>query len=145
MALGDALPNGGLRSYASMTYAGLKSMIYCGAGPDDARVKAAVSWIRKHYTVKENPGMGQNGIYYYIHTFAKALAAVGETEFADSMGTKHDWRVDLIEHLAAEQKENGSWVNSTPRWNEGDPNLASAFALLALSYCDQPSEVVLGK
>src|SRR5690606_19174736 len=29
------LPDGGLRSYASMTYAGLKSMIYCGLEKDD--------------------------------------------------------------------------------------------------------------
>ena len=42
--------NGGLRSYASMTYAGLKSMIYCGADPDDPRVKAAVEWARQHYS-----------------------------------------------------------------------------------------------
>ena len=31
------LPDGGLRSYGSMTYAGLKSMIYAGVGPDDPR------------------------------------------------------------------------------------------------------------
>ena len=37
--------DGGLRSYASMTYAGLKSMIYAGLGPDDPRVKAALKWL----------------------------------------------------------------------------------------------------
>jgi len=40
---------GGLRSYASMTYAGLKSMIYAGVDKDDPRVKAAMKWIQKHY------------------------------------------------------------------------------------------------
>ena len=54
-------PDGGLRSYGSMTYAGLKSMIYAGVGPDDPRVKAALTWIRKHYAVDENPGMGDAG------------------------------------------------------------------------------------
>ena len=63
--------NGGLRSYASMTYAGLKSMIYAGVDRDDQRVKAALSWIRKNYDVSENPGMGASGHYYYLHTFAK--------------------------------------------------------------------------
>lgn len=140
MAAGEALPNGGLRSYASMTYAGLKSMIYCGVGPDDARVKAAVAWIQKHYTVTENPGLGQTGAYYYYHTFAKALFALGQAEFADKDGTKHDWRAELTNHLASQQKENGSWVNMTQRWNEGDPNLVTAYALLALSYCDRPFE-----
>jgi squalene-hopene/tetraprenyl-beta-curcumene cyclase len=42
-------PEGGLRSYGSMTYAGLKSMIYAGVGPDDPRVKAAKKWIAEHY------------------------------------------------------------------------------------------------
>src|SRR5262249_53190953 len=46
-------PDGGLRSYGSMTYAGLKSMIYCGVGPDDPRVKAATKWIKDHYTLAE--------------------------------------------------------------------------------------------
>lgn len=137
---GDPLPNGGLRSYASMTYAGLKSMIYCGVGPDDARVKAAVAWIQKHYTVKENPGLGQTGAYYYFHTFAKALHALGQAEITDKEGAKHNWRVELLEHLGSQQKDNGSWVNSAQRWNEGDPNLVTAYAVLALSYCDRPFE-----
>ena len=70
-------PDGGLRSYGSMTYAGLKSMIYAGVGPDDPRVKAAFKWAQKHYDLKTNPGMGTAGLYYYYHTFAKALDAMG--------------------------------------------------------------------
>lgn len=128
--------NGGLRSYASMTYAGLKSMIYAGVGPNDPRVKAAFNWIKKHYTVESNPGMGEQGLYYYHHTFAKALDALGVDLVEDADGKKHDWRKDLADHLFAVQKPNGSWVNGAERWNEGDPNLATAYALLALSYCD---------
>ncbi|HJQ80775.1 MAG TPA: prenyltransferase/squalene oxidase repeat-containing protein, partial [Lacipirellulaceae bacterium] len=71
-------PDGGLRSYGSMTYAGLKSMIYAGVSRDDPRVKAAYDWICKHYTVTENPGMGDNGLFYYYHTFAKALSTIGD-------------------------------------------------------------------
>lgn len=130
--------NGGLRSYASMTYAGLKSMLYAGVGPDDPRVKAATSWIRKHYTVAENPGLGQQGLYYYLHTFSKALHVMGQAEFVDDSGKAHDWRSELIDFLGKQQQGNGSWVNSAPRWAEGDPNLATAFALLSLSYCDAP-------
>ncbi|MFN7805192.1 MAG: prenyltransferase/squalene oxidase repeat-containing protein [Planctomycetaceae bacterium] len=51
--------NGGLRSYASMTYAGLKSMIYAGVGPDDPRVKAAMDWRKEQYTLAVKPGLGQ--------------------------------------------------------------------------------------
>ena len=67
----DKTPNGGLRSYASMTYAGLKSMIYAGVGPDDPRVKAASKWCQMHYGLDENPGLGKAGQYYYYQTFAK--------------------------------------------------------------------------
>lgn len=127
--------NGGLRSYASMTYAGLKSMIYAGVGPDDKRVKAAFSWIQKHYDLKANPGMGQSGLFYYYHTFAKALAAMGVDEIEDADGTKHNWRAELIRNLAQQQQPDGSWVNKNDRWLEGDSNLVTGYALLALSYC----------
>ena len=38
-----------------MTYAGLKSFLYAGIGRTIRRVKAALEWIRKHYTLEENP------------------------------------------------------------------------------------------
>jgi squalene-hopene/tetraprenyl-beta-curcumene cyclase len=128
-------PQGGLRSYGSMTYAGLKSMIYAGVGPDDDRVKAAVKWIEKHYDLQSNPGMGDAGLYYYYHTFAKALGAIGYATFADQRGEKHDWRAELRGELARRQQPDGSWANKNDRWMEGDPNLVTAYALLALSYC----------
>lgn len=128
-----------LRSYGSMTYAGLKSMVYAGVKADDVRVKAAVKWIRKHYSVAENPGMGQAGLYYYYHLFAKALDAMQLEKVADEKGGEHEWRKELGEQLAALQKPNGSWVNTEKRWMEGDPNLSTAFALLTLVYCDKPA------
>jgi squalene-hopene/tetraprenyl-beta-curcumene cyclase len=127
--------DGGLRSYASMTYAGLKSMIYCGLKPEDPRVKAAVEWIRKHYDLDSNPGMGDAGLYYYYHTFAKALDAMGQDEFKDDKGKLHNWRAELIAELASRQQKDGSWVNENPRWLEADANLVTGYALLALSYC----------
>lgn len=126
---------GGLRSYGSMTYAGLKSMIYAGLKPDDPRVKAATEWLRKNYTLRENPGMGQQGLYYYFHTFAKALAAVGQPTFTDAKGVAHPWKKELGEHLLSLQGENGAWLNKEPRWMEGDANMATAYALLTLGYC----------
>ncbi len=128
-------PNGGLRSYASMTYAGLKSMIYAGLKPDDPRVKAAAEWVRRHYDLESNPGMGKAGLYYYYHTFAKALHALGVDLFEDAQGNKHDWRAELIAELAQRQARDGSWVNEEVRWLEGDPNLVTSYCLLALSYC----------
>jgi squalene-hopene/tetraprenyl-beta-curcumene cyclase len=132
--------NGGLRSYASMTYAGLKSMIYAGVEQDDPRVQAAVKWITKNYDLTSNPGMGDNGLYYYYHTFAKALDAMGQDEFVDDQGNKHNWRAELVEELARRQADDGSWVNKNERWLEGDANLATGYALLALSYCQPKKE-----
>jgi squalene-hopene/tetraprenyl-beta-curcumene cyclase len=127
--------NGGLRSYASMTYAGLKSMIYAGVKADDPRVKAATEWIQKNYDLKSNPGLGTAGLYYYYHTFAKALEAAGYDKFKDADGKEHDWRAELIEELASRQREDGSWVNDNNRWLEGEAELVTSYALLALSHC----------
>lgn len=126
---------GGLRSYGSMTYAGLKSMIFAGVGPDDPRVKAAVGWIRKNYQLDTNPGIGSAGQYYYYHTFAKALDALGLPEIEDAQGVRHNWRAELVAELARRQQPDGSWVNDNDRWLEGDANLVTSYALLALAYC----------
>ncbi|HEY7154210.1 MAG TPA: prenyltransferase/squalene oxidase repeat-containing protein, partial [Gemmataceae bacterium] len=134
-------PDGGLRSLGAMTYGGLKSFLYAGVSKDDPRVKGAVDWIRRHYTLDENPGMGQAGLFYYYHTFGKAMAALGEDRFEDAKGVKHDWRRELFETLKKRQQENGSFINKGERqFGEADPNLATAFALLALSYTKTPQK-----
>ncbi|HEY2838327.1 MAG TPA: prenyltransferase/squalene oxidase repeat-containing protein [Pirellulales bacterium] len=138
-ALGGQSPagktdNGGLRSYGSMTYAGLKSMIYCGVNESDPRVKAAAKWAKEHYTLAENPGMADAGLYYYYQVFAKGLSTMKLKEVTDADGKSHDWRAELISALAERQQPDGSWVNKNPRWMENEANLVTAYALLALSY-----------
>jgi squalene-hopene/tetraprenyl-beta-curcumene cyclase len=132
-------PNGGLRSYGSMTYAGLKSMIYAGVGPNDPRVKAAIKWIEKHYDLTTNPGMGSSGLYYYYQTAAKSLDAAGVKELTDAAGKKHDCRREIIAELVKRQRPDGSWINGDSRWMEGEPTLVTGYALLTLSYC-KPGE-----
>jgi hypothetical protein len=128
-------PDGGLRSLGAMTYAGLKSFLYAGVSKDDPRVKGAIDWIRRHYTLEENPGLKLAGLYYYYHTFAKAMTALGEDPFEDAKGVKHSWRVELFNALKQRQKEDGSWINPGDRsFGESDPNIATAFALISLSY-----------
>lgn len=134
------LPNGGLRSIATMSYAGLKSMLYAGVKADDPRVKAAMSWISKYYDVKSNPGQGDAGVYYYYHTFAKALAASGLNEVTGPDGKPHDWRRELAEELIRRQRSNGAWVNDNKRFLENDANLATAYTLMVLSYCKPPAK-----
>ncbi len=127
-------PEGGLRSEGGMTYAGLKSFLYAGIGKDDPRVKAAIDWIKRHYTLDENPGQKDAGLYYYYHVFAKAMDALGEDEFTDADGKKHDWRKELFEALKKKQAADGSWSNSNGQFLENSPELATTFAVLALSY-----------
>ena len=125
--------NGGLRSYASMTYAGLKSMIFAGVDKNDYRVKAAKNFLYSNYSVSTNPGMGSSGLYYYQQTMAKALDALGEPEFNSKEGPRN-WKSDLLKHLSSQQQENGSWTNPDARWMEGDPNLVTGYVLLTWSY-----------
>ncbi|MCI0341272.1 MAG: hypothetical protein L0216_08995 [Planctomycetales bacterium] len=139
------LPDGRklLLPYGSMTYAGIKSFIHARVGRDDPRVKAAVDWIRKNYTLERNPGFditrsldqGARGLFYYFDTYAKAHQAIGEDVFVDSKGVKHAWRAEIAEALLARQRPDGSWVNEKDEhWMEGNPVLATSYALLALAY-----------
>ncbi len=128
-------PGGGLRSYGSMSYAGLKSMIYAGVDKQDVRVQAVFDFLKKNYDVSQNPGMGQQGLFYYYQTMAKALVAVGEDVFVDATGKEHEWKSQLRAKLLTQQNEDGSWVNESTRWMEGDPNLVTAYALLTLANC----------
>jgi squalene-hopene/tetraprenyl-beta-curcumene cyclase len=132
-------PQTGLIGYGSMTYAGIKSMIYCGVDKEDPRIKKALQWIQKHYTVDANPGMpkaiGQRGLYYYYHTMAKALDVLGMDQIVDAQGKAHDWRKDITNALAKRQRSDGSWLNERDQWMEGDPNLVTGYALMALGHC----------
>ncbi|WP_406695278.1 prenyltransferase/squalene oxidase repeat-containing protein [Singulisphaera sp. Ch08] len=125
--------DGGFRSTAGMTYAGLKSMVYAGLKPDDTRVKAALGYIAKNYTLEENPGGGQRGLYYYYLMFARAMAALGKPTFTDASGKDHDWKAELAAALAKRQDASGAWVNNDDRFMEGDPNIVTSYALMALA------------
>ena len=121
-----------LRSYGSMSYAGLLSYIYADLEKDDPRVTAVVDWLNRNYTLEENPGMGAEGLYYYFHLLAKGLATYGAKELKLAEGTTVDWRTDLAKRLIDLQKSAGFWVNESGRWWEKDPVLVTAYSVLAL-------------
>lgn len=122
-------------SYGSMTCMGLKTMIYAGVTKDDPRVRAAFDWIRKHWTLEQNAGLppkqALEGLYYYYHTFAKALGAWGEDIVTDADGVEHNWREELIDELASRQAD-GRWANKESRWMENDEYLVTAYVVLTL-------------
>jgi squalene-hopene/tetraprenyl-beta-curcumene cyclase len=125
-----------LRSYGSMTYAGFKSMVYADVDRKDVRVQRAYEWIRRHYTLDQNPNMplaqSKEGLYYFYHVFARALDAWGEEVIVDARGKPHRWREELCLKLVELQQPDGSWVNEEDRWYEGNPHLVTAYAVRAL-------------
>ncbi|MDZ4755055.1 MAG: hypothetical protein SGJ11_11250 [Phycisphaerae bacterium] len=161
---GELMPEGhrSLRSYGSMTYAGFKSLLYAGLTRDDERVKAAFDWVCRHYTFDENPGLGQQGLYYYYHAMARALVAAQQatippappaspappapTNAKDTTTTTatatavvvRNWRDDLVAAIVARQRDDGSWINAVERWEESQPDLATIYALLALEEALKP-------
>ena len=123
-----------VRSYASMGYAGLLAFIYAEIKPGDPRITAVREWLAANYSVTENPGMGAEGLYYYYHTMAKALQLAGIEEIKRPDGTKANWRSDLSKQLFNLQHPDGSWSNANGRWMEKDPDLSTAYAVLALEH-----------
>jgi squalene-hopene/tetraprenyl-beta-curcumene cyclase len=127
-------PEGGLRSYAGMTYAGLKSMVYAKLAKDDPRVQAAWQWARMHWSVTENPGLGQEGLFYYYLTMSRALKAYGAEQVVDAQDVSHDWRAELVGQLLSSQAGDGSWSNKNSRWMESIPDLVTAYSVLAIEH-----------
>lgn len=128
------LPSGrvALRSYGSMSYAGLLSYIYADLKHDDPRVIAVMDWLKSNYTLEENPALGEQGLYYYYHTMAKALSVYGTDLLDTKQGQGVNWREQLALKLINLQKLDGSWANENGRWFEKDPALVTAYALIAL-------------
>lgn len=121
-----------LRSYGSISYAGLLSYIYADLKRDDAGVKAVFDWLKRNFSLDENPGMGPQGLYYYYHTMGKALNLYGVDELTLANGKKVNWRKELALKLIGLQHGDGFWVNSNGRWWEKDPVLVTSYALITL-------------
>jgi len=118
-----------LRSYGSMTYSGFKSLVYADLSPDDPRIVAAWRWIESNYSLSENPGMGDQGYYYFLCAMGRALDSYGSDRVGD-----HDWRVDLVDTLEELQLPDGSFAVKHERWMESNPDLITAYALIALQH-----------
>lgn len=131
------------RSYGSMTYAGLLSLIYADVNKNDPRVQSAFEWAVKHWTLEENPGMGDQGLYYFYSVLSKALAAFGRDSIPASGQSQVLWRDALAKKLINLQKVDsktghGYWVNSNNRFWEANNVLVTSYSLIAL-------EIALGK
>jgi squalene-hopene/tetraprenyl-beta-curcumene cyclase len=135
MAGQTTLPDGKVvyRSYGSASYNGLLSLTYAQVDVKDPRVKAVLDWLNRNYSLEENPGMGQAGLFYYYHMMAKGLSLAGVDTLTLKDGKKLKWRPALAKRLLDLQASDGSWVNQqNGRFWERDPHLVTAHAILTL-------------
>lgn len=122
-----------LRSYGSMTYAGLLAMLHCKLSREDPRVRSTYQWLGRHWSLEENPGQGNQGLYFYYDVLARALDAAQVRTLTLADGSAVDWREELAKALVARQRADGAWVNASNRFWEADPALSTSYALLALT------------
>lgn len=128
-----------LKAYGSMTYAGLLAMLHCKLSRDDPRVRSVYQYIGKHWTLDENPGQGNQGLYFYYDILARALTTAAVEHITLEDGTVLDWKEALAQALIQRQNPDGTWVNENNRFWEADPVLSTSYALLALTLIlDQP-------
>ncbi len=121
------------KSYGSMTASGLWCLLAAGETFEDPAASAALSWLADHYSGSENPVLGDTGYYYYSYATARALRTAGAPALASPDGTLLYWARELADGILSKQHVTGHWMNSgSDRWWEGDPVVATAFALLAI-------------
>jgi squalene-hopene/tetraprenyl-beta-curcumene cyclase len=140
-------------SYGSATCAGLKGFLYAGLPKDDPRVGKAYRWIVGHFTLKEDPQLGRSNsrsgretLFYYYFVLAKSLSVYGGPTFTDEKGEEISWAQRLADHLVSLQNDDGHWENlhkrddlieDLPLHAEKNPQIATAYALMALKICQQ--------
>ena len=125
------------RSYGSMTYAGLLSLVYADVDKNDPRVKSAFDWATTYWTLEENPGMGLEGLFYFYNVLTKALSVYDADKLTLPGGKEISWRSEIIRKIVNLQKidpadGSGYWANEASRWMEADPVLVTAYAVIAL-------------
>ena len=122
-----------LRSYGSISYAGMMSYAYAQLKKDDPRVQAVFTWISNNFTLKENPHMGKQGLFYYYFLMTKALSVYDVNEL-EVNGKKVNWRREVSMEFLKLQNQDGSWQNDNPRWWEKEKPLVTAYGIIALSF-----------
>ena len=124
-----------LRSFGSITYAGLLSLVYAQVTREDPRVVSAVDFASRHWTLEENPGMGAQGLFFYYNVMARALATANVSALPrKDGGAPIAWRDELIRKVVSLQQPDGSWGNPNNRFWENDPVLVTSYCTLALEY-----------
>jgi len=91
-----------------------------------------MEWLKTNYTLDENPAMGAQGYYYYLHVLTKALLAARVDTLRLEGGREIRWRDEVTRKLLQLQQPDGCWSNREERWWEADKNLVTAYVVLSL-------------
>ena len=130
----------------ALSYEDVLPLVYAELRPEQQLARRALLALKSWYTLEENPDLTrrwttsgfhqpEQGLYYYYLTLARVLTAYHTPRLALDDGTTRDWPRELSRKLIKLQREDGSWVNETARWWEGEPVLTTSYALLALRLC----------
>ncbi len=118
--------------YGSMVCAGICSLAITLNQMDeevdlqhDLRIRDGLGWLVRNWSVVENPGKRKSHHYYYLY----GLERVGRLLELDFIG-EHEWYPEGARFLVDAQNIDGSWTGSA---DEGDPRIATSFALLFLT------------
>lgn len=125
------------RSYASMTYVGMLALMYADVSREDVRVQSAMDWASKHWSLDENPGMGNQGLFFFYNIIAKCMNAMNKETIPTASGEAIKWREELADKVISIQKidpatGHGYWINENNRFWESDQVLSTAYNLVAL-------------
>jgi hypothetical protein len=74
---------------------------------EDRDVLQGMQWINRHFSVTENPEMGEKWYYYYMYGLERAGMLFG----TETIGS-HRWYREGADQLIKDQAANGSWGGS---------------------------------
>ena len=116
-----------------LTFAGIKSLVYCGVSKNDVSISHGLKWLQDSCPVKELPVPGNSGFFTYLYMLGSTMRFTGH-HFGEQSGCNFiNVGLKIIETTLANQKGDGSWINSNGMWRENNPFLCSAYAILTLA------------
>lgn len=106
----------------------------CAHVPEtDPGMRAALAWIARNFTVRENPGGSGANYYLYLEYLAKALSGAHGPIVRLPDGREVDWPKAMVLQLIDVQNSDGSWPAKVPQAGaESASAITTARALLAL-------------
>jgi hypothetical protein len=127
------------RPYGSATADGFRALVLCGAGPEDARLRAAAGWLVVNFRPDTHAGRfeGDSAVWRDGYYFYYAWSAAHALHLARGMKLDGDlpWPAQLADELVQRQQADGAWRNRYTGGREDEALVATPFAASALLLC----------